>query len=158
MRRPSHRVRRRAGFAYIAAIVLLVVMATLAMAMVRINTAQLTASTQDILGIRATQAVRAGVQWGLYQTRDDICLASRDLTDFKASTGFVVTVACTSASFNEGESAPGTVVVKRIYRIVATACNIGATCPNNASATSVDYVERSRVATACLTSTKGECY
>ena len=146
------------GFAYIAAVIIMVVMATLATAMVRINTVQLTSANQDLLAIRATQAARAGVEWGLYQLKSNTCNASRTLTDFVPSTSFTVTVLCSYLEYNEGESAPNVPIVKRIYRIDATACNIGASCPSSANATSVEYVERRRVATACMTTTLGDCY
>lgn len=143
---------RQHGFAYIAAIVLLVVMATLATAMVRLTTAQQAMSNQDLLGSRAGQAARAGVEWGLFQLRGAApCSATTTLNDFRALTGFTVTVTCASNDYNEGETAPGVPWRKRIYTIVATACNIGATCPSNDNAANVDYVERRRVASACLT-------
>lgn len=153
----KHRHAQR-GFAYIAAIVLLVVMATLATAMVKLNTVQQGGSNQDLLGVRASQAARAGVEWGLYQLRAGTCNDIRDLNDFSAASGFTVTVRCTSSAFNEGESAPGTPLVKRIYRIDAVACNLGTSCPDNTKSALPDYVERRRVATACMTQTLGDCY
>ncbi|MEO7576899.1 MAG: MSHA biogenesis protein MshP [Massilia sp.] len=153
----THRHQQR-GFAYIAAIVLLVVMAALATAMVRLNTVQQNTSNQDLLGVRASQAARAGVEWGLYQLRSGGCQDSRDLSDFSAASGFTVTVACTFIEYREGESTPGVPLVKRIYRIDAVACNLGASCPDNTKSSQPDYVERRRVATACMTEAKGDCY
>lgn len=144
--------RRQHGFAYIAAIVLLVVMATLATIMVRLTTAQQAMSNQDLLGSRAGQAARAGVEWGLFQVRGaGLCFAAATLPDFRALTGFTVTVTCTAEDYSEGETAEGTPWGKRIYTITSTACNIGAACPSNGNAANVEYVERQRVASACLT-------
>ncbi len=143
---------RQHGFAYIAAVVLLVIMATLATAMVRLTTAQQAMSNQDLLGARAGQAARAGVEWGLFQLRGATpCAATTTLTDFRALTGFTVTVTCSANEYNEGELAPGTPWRKRIYTISAIACNIGDNCPSNDNVVSVDYVERRRVVSACLT-------
>jgi MSHA biogenesis protein MshP len=149
--------RHAHGFAYIAAVVLLVVMATLATAMLRLNTVQQHASNQDLMGVRATQVARAGVDWGLYQLRTGACnTGGQSLSNFYANSGFYVTVVCSFDSFNEGESAPGTPLVKRVYRIDAVACNLGSPCPNSTQPNStlpsnVDYVERRRVASVCLT-------
>lgn len=163
MRKPPARrtqqarhVRHAHGFAYIAAVVLLVVMATLATAMLRLNTVQQHGSNQDLMGIRASQAARAGIELGLYQLKSGTCSASQTIADFYATTGFRVTVLCTFDSFNEGESAPGTPLVKQIYRIDAVACNLGTSCPN-AQSSNVDYVERRRVASVCLTAAGGDC-
>lgn len=161
MKHSLHTGGRQAGFAYIAAIVLLVVMASLAAAVGRLNSVQLSTSSQDLLAARGSQAARAGVEWGLAQLRNDSCEAqSPTLEDFRAATGFRVTVRCVRTEFNEGERNTDTgpvAAVKRIYQISATACNRGATCPDDTMVTNPDYVERRRVATACLTAELTEC-
>ena len=160
MMRPPSSSQRRAGqrgFAYVAAIVLLIVMAAMATAMVRLSTTQNATSVQDLRGIHASQAARAGVDWGLYQILTGNCLASKDLDDFLSNTGFRVTVTCTSKTYNEGERPAGTSWQKTIYRIDATACNGSGTCPDDSIADRVDYVERKRVVTACRAGTE-DCY
>lgn len=149
---------RQEGFGYIAAIVMLVVLATLSIGMLRLNTTQQATSSQDVLSARASMAARAGMEWGLYQVlRGGGCNAApQTLTDFKADTGFAVTVSCTAFAFNEGESAPGVAQVKTIYTINAVACN-SATCPDNTQAGRPGYVERRRVATACATASMEDC-
>lgn len=134
-------------------------MATLATAMVRLNTTQQAMSNQDLLGARASQAARAGVEWGLFQLRGGTCNTTT-LTDFRDATGFTVTVACSFNEYSEGEDELGAAVRKRFYSIDATACNIGATCPGNAHVGNADYVERRRIASACLTAppANAECY
>lgn len=153
----TKRIQR--GFAFIAAIMLLVVMAILATAMIRLNVTQQTGSTQDFLGSRASQAARGGLEWGIARLRTTPCNEiTKTLTDFHADSGFNVTVTCrTSGPYNEGELADGTPDVKLIHQIDAVACNLGATCPNNAEVANVDYVERRRVVTVCLRSDRTDC-
>jgi MSHA biogenesis protein MshP len=158
---------RQSGFAYVAAVVLLVILAAMATAMVRLNTTQRSTLTQDLLGMRASQAARGGVEWGLYMARKQLCNAthttaapmSATLDQFKSDSGFTVTVKCSVSAFNEGEESEGVPLVKHFYRIEAVACNgSGASCPDAGSVATVDYVERMRVASACLTSTGADCY
>ena len=148
---------RQDGFAYIAAIVLLIVMAAMATAIIRLSTTQQSTSIQDLQGIRAAQAARGGIEWGLYQIRSSACPAPTTLTDFLADTGFRVTVTCTSQDFKEGERPAATAWQKTIYRIEATACNSSSACPDDTIAERVDYVERKRVVTACRAGTE-DCY
>lgn len=156
------RIRQR-GFAYIAAIVLLLVVAGLSLAMLRLSSTQQSTVNQALLGARASQAARAGVEWMIYQIVNDgatACPAGKTMDDFHAETGFRVTVACnTRAAFNEGESAPGTPVAKHIYQVDAIACNGAAVaCPDAASVAAPDYVERRRTATICMTGDGKDCY
>ena len=149
---------RQSGFAYIAAVVLLVVVAGISVALLRLSATQQQTVNQNLLGVRASLAARGGMEWGLYQLRANACFGDRTLTDFMADTGFRVRVSCSVRSFNEGESAPGTPIVKNAYRIEAVACN-AASCPTTTGADVVrpDYVERRRVATVCLTATGVGC-
>lgn len=155
---------RQRGFAYIAAIVLLLVVAGLSVAMLRLTSTQQSTVNQAMLGARANLAARAGVEWMIYQIVNDgatACPAGKTMDDFRAETGFRVTVACSTraAAFNEGESAPGTPVAKHIYQVDAFACNgAAAVCPDAGSVASPDYVERRRTATICMTSDGKDCY
>lgn len=143
--------RTQGGFAYIAAVLILVVMASLAAAMVRLTDVQQTTSAQDVLVARASQAARAGIEWGLFRIgAAGVCPADTTLTDFVLASGFRVTVTCRRAAYNEGETVAGTAALKYLYQITATACNIGATCPADAEVTHEDYVERRRVVSVCL--------
>ena len=162
MMRPPSSSQRRAGqrgFAYVAAIVLLIVMAAMATAMVRLSTTQNAMSVQDLRGIHASQAARAGVEWGLYQISSCTPDAPLEvtLTDFVKDTGFRVTVQCTAKTYQEGERPAGKSWEKTIYRIEAIACNSSAACPDDSIADRVDYVERKRVVTACRAGTE-DCY
>lgn len=152
-------MKRQYGFGMIAAIVVLVILATLAAAIVAIGNTQQITTAQDVLSTRAWQAARAGNEWGLYlalNKQDWVgastpCnTAARTATlDLTADTGFQVTVSCDSWSYNEGESVPGVPQAVRIYRITAVACPV-APCPStNATLVSgLGYVERRRVVLA----------
>jgi len=54
------------GFSIITAIFLLVVLAFLGVAMVTFSTSQHQSSAMDVMGSRAYQAARAGVEWAAY--------------------------------------------------------------------------------------------
>jgi MSHA biogenesis protein MshP len=103
-------------------------------------------SAQAVLAARASQAARAGTEWGLYQAFKGTwtaCSSASQTLDLTADLGFRVTVSCDSRSFNEGETAPGTPRTVRLYTIDAVACN-ASSCPDNARATTPGYVERRR--------------
>ncbi len=55
------------GLSLVTAIFLLVVMASLAAVMMTFFTAQQQSSVLDMMGTRAYQAARAGIEWGAYQ-------------------------------------------------------------------------------------------
>lgn len=151
------------GFGAVAAIVVLVILAALAAAIVSVGSSQQLTSAQDVLSARAWQAARAGNEWGLYLTRNNMDWAgagsscntgTRTATlNLTAVTGFNVTVTCESQLYNEGEeeNPPGTVVTRtvRIYEITAVACPAAA-CPSAVGATvaAPGYVERTRVVLA----------
>ena len=139
--------RSERGFGAIMAIVVLVVLASLAAAVVRFGATAQATSAQNLLSARASQAARAGTEWGLYQAFKGTwtaCSGASQTLDLSASTGFRVTVSCDSRSYNEGESSPGTPRVVRIYTIDAVACSGTSTCPDNTAATGPNYVERRR--------------
>ncbi len=67
-----HFARLRAasrGFAIVSAIFILVVLAALGAFIVNVSTSQHVGSALDIQGVRAYQAARAGVEWGIYQVQ-----------------------------------------------------------------------------------------
>jgi len=162
-------LRTQGGFAYIAAVILLVLMAGMATAIVRLNVSQANAATGAALTARASQAARAGLEWAFFQLKtknEPGCAAANlTLTDFQKDTGFVVSVSCTYNSYNEGQDpADGSGVVKNLYQVVAVACNGSAgSCPDDNSSAQVDYTERRRVATVCMLKKKDasgneDCY
>ena len=140
------------GLGVIAALVLLVLLSTLAAALVRLTWTQQTTLAQDIDSARAFQGAYAGTQWGMYQALRGswtTCAGATQTLDLRSSMGVRVTVSCTSDVYNEGETTAGTgtPLTVRLYTITAVACNgAAATCPDNASVTRPNYVERMRVA------------
>jgi len=158
-------IARERGFGAIAAIVILVILATISAALVRLGTTQQVTSTQDILSARAWQVARAGNEWGLYQAlaaAPTWCVPGAygsaptvavQTLDLRASTGFSATVTCTSKIFNEGEEPnplpPPLLRAHQIttYSIEAVACN-SAACPDAAMAAKPGYIERKRLVMA----------
>jgi MSHA biogenesis protein MshP len=108
---------REAGVGIVTAIFLLVVLAGLGVAMVGIYTAQQGSANVDLLGARAYQAARAGLEWGIFQrTRNGAC-AAESLFRMPAGTSlssFSVQVKCQQQ---------GAGALAR-YVITSTACNI----------------------------------
>lgn len=138
------------GFSAVTAIVILVILAVLGAAIVTITGTRSTSAALDVLGSRAYQAARAGIEWGAFQIRnpentnnpvryDCTVPATTHIALAGALTGFTVSVTCSSTDATEF----GNTV--RIFQLVANACNIpvGAapgTCPN--TVTNFNYVER----------------
>jgi Tfp pilus assembly protein PilX len=167
--------RKQGGFAYLAAVVLLVVVAGVTAAMLRLTTAQQATANDAVLIAKAGQAARGGVEWMMYQIgatptavpatlctqtpnppATQVAAAATTLGDFLADTGFRVTVTCSYTAYKEGVDTAGAAVVKNIYTISSTACNGGTgTCPDNANAGLPDYTERRRVATICMRPVSG---
>ncbi|WP_051933722.1 hypothetical protein [Massilia sp. BSC265] len=159
MKRITNRLRQ-SGFAYIAAVVLLVVVAGVCVALLRMTGTQQATVDTALLGARASLAARGGIEWGFYQLRNGSCDdKGRTLADFASDSGFQVTVRCTYKDFNEGEDSAGKPVQKRMVQLEAVACNGGATCPSTEAAVVANpgYVERRRVATTCIMDTAALC-
>lgn len=156
--RAMHGFRQR-GFAYVAAVVLLVVVAGVCAMLLRLSGTQQATVDASLLGARAGLAARAGIEWGFYQLRNGNCAATKTLDDFSAGSGFRVVVSCSASTFNEGEDAAGNPVPKRLVRLEAVACNSGGACPSHDPAVLKrrDYVERRRVATTCVFGAGGLC-
>ncbi len=156
----SQRRQRTAGFALVAAIFLLTVLAALGAFIVSISTSQQLGSALDVEGERAYQAARSGIDWGVYQVQatpaynfsygtpavavgsanpnSRVCPASPTSFAFPAAattlSAFTVTVQCTAYPDTNGGPT--------VYQIIATACNQPAAgaCPNPAPGQA--YVER----------------
>jgi MSHA biogenesis protein MshP len=125
---------RQHGFAAIAAIFLVVLMAALGSFMLSFSNTQQLTSAQDIQGTRAYWAARAGLEWGL-ATATGTCTAGT--TTLSIDTGSTFSVAVTSAptSYSEGSSTP------TLCRITSVSTVPGSTVG------SVSYIERSVSAT-----------
>lgn len=129
------------GFSIVSAIFLLVVLAFLGAAMVTFSTNQQQTSAMDVMGARAYQAARTGIEWGAYQVLPNsavgfaaACRAAPTSGVLAAGTlagtlsGFEVTVNCFSSAHSD---AAATVTM---YQLTSTATQgvVG----------SLDYVER----------------
>lgn len=132
-------MRAQSGFGLVSAVFLLVMLAVLGVSITFMSGTQRNAVVLDVLGSRAYQAARAGIEWGAFQAvQNNACAASTNLTFTGTSmAGFAATVQCTVTTTDEG----GTTI--RLYNIISNACNIptGGACPNAAS-NSATYVER----------------
>lgn len=133
LRRPRSR-----GISLITAIFLIVVLAGLAAAMVRLLSSQQASLGIDAAGVQADQAARSGLEWGLYQ---QLRLAACDPVSTFAMpssgklAGFTVTVTCVP-----GSNAVGNTTNR--WTITSVACNRpdGDGCPN--ASDDPDYVQR----------------
>jgi MSHA biogenesis protein MshP len=126
------------GFAAIAAIFILVVLAVLGVTMVIFASGQQRTSAFDIQATYAFQSAKAGIEFGVYQAlRSSACAASTNLTPSGTLAPYPVNVGCTSTTHTE------VATVVTIYEITATACNRAA-CPG---AVDAGYVERQLRAT-----------
>lgn len=133
----KHKMQK--GFSLVTAIFLLVVLGGLGAVMMTFFTAQQQSSALDVLGSRAYQASRAGIEWGAYQvlrTAGGCVAASQVLpatTLAGTLSGFTVTVACTESTHSDD----GTSVT--MYQLTAKAQQGTAAAP--------DFVERQMSAT-----------
>ena len=141
-----HRTRQR-GIGAIAAIVVLVGLALLAAAILRIGHGAQAALAQDVQVARASNVARAGTEWGLYQAFKGgwtKCSNESKTLDMSSEGGLWVTVSCDSAAYNEGQDSAGAPQTVRVFTIDAVACNSSKGCPDADSATQAHYVERRR--------------
>lgn len=122
--------RFQRGFSLISAIFLLVVIAALGTFAVTLSTSQQQSAALDVLGSRAYQAARAGIEWGAYQAlQNNSCTNTTTLAAMPNTlANFNVTVDCTSSAASE---ASATVTM---YQLTSTAKQGATTTPN--------YVER----------------
>ncbi len=133
------------GLGAVAVIVVLVLLASMAAALLRIGQQTHTATTQELLGARASAAARSGLEWGLYQAFKGpwtACSSASQTID--GGNGLKVTVICDSRAFNEGEDEAGNPRVVRVFTLDAVACTGAAACPDAAAAVTSGYVERRR--------------
>jgi MSHA biogenesis protein MshP len=154
-------MRRQRGFGVIAAIVVLVILATLAAAIVALSTTQSSILAQDILSARAVQSARAGTEWGLFQAFSNAnvwnggtascntgteALPVTATVDTSAVNGMQATVTCWSRRYSEGEESMGVSAFVRLYQVSSVACP-NAPCPQTGPEIArANYVERRREA------------
>ena len=126
------------GFSIITAIFLLVVLSFLGVAMVTFSTTQHQSSAMDVMGSRAYQAARAGIEWAANQVVNSpasAAAATACATNFAAGSlggtlaPFAVAVTCVPTSYIEGTSTVW------VYDVTSTATTGGAPGDQN-------YIER----------------
>jgi len=153
---------RARGFAIVSAIFILVVLTALGAFILNVFTNQQIGSALDVQGIRAYQAARAGVEWGLFSVMQDAGFASNTSTQtvnqLSAASGCVSTSAAapTTTSFTPAADTMSAFKVTVqcfaspstsgpwVYSITSTACNqpdAGGSCPNTTNPANL-YVER----------------
>jgi MSHA biogenesis protein MshP len=137
--------RRSRGVGLVTAIFLLVVLAGLGVALVSIFTTQQQAILLDEQGVRAHQAARAGIEWGLFQRLNPAGGGCASGSSTAVALGgdvlgqFTVTVTCTMV---EGPQVPDGEPRLDRWTIRATACAPARAnaCPDNWN--NPDYVRR----------------
>lgn len=137
--------RRSRGLGMIAALVVLVMLASLAASIARLGWTAQTTYAQDIDSARVSRTAHAGIQWGLYQVFKgswSACATPTQTLDLRAQTGYMVTVNCTYVDYSEGESTEGVPRDVRLFTLEATACTTTTACPDATAVTSPNYVER----------------
>lgn len=139
------------GIGAIAVVLVLVLLSSIAAAVLRMGSQSQHQTSQALQGARAGAAARAGVEWGLYQAFQGAwaaCSNASQTLDLAADGGGLrVTVRCDARNYNEGESAPGTPATRRVYTIDAVACSSRSPttpCPDDTAAVTQGYVERRR--------------
>lgn len=155
MKKTLRAMRRKAqrGFSLVTAIFLLVVLAGLGAAMVSFSTVQHQSSTLDILGSRAYQAARAGIEWAAFQVVQSgvaappsgaggfaaLCQATATSSSVNLAgtlSAFPVSVSCNASSAVESATTVW------MYNITSTASGVA-----GATVGSPDYVERQMTVT-----------
>jgi MSHA biogenesis protein MshP len=95
------------GFSLVTAIFLLVVIAALGTFAVTLSTTQQQSAALDVMGSRAYQASRAGIEWGAYQVlQNGGCPAATQVLATMPNTlaNFTVTVSCSSSAYSEASA------------------------------------------------------
>lgn len=131
------RQRAQGGFAAIAAIFLVVILAALGGFMLTFSNTQQLTSARDLQGTRAYWAARAGLEWALVAIPPaglatlNTCTVTSPPT---AIDGFTINIVCTKATYADTGATTG-IAPTTIFRITATA--------STGTVGSLAYVDRS---------------
>jgi len=108
---------RRAGFALIGAIFVLLILGLVGSAMLRLSSMQQTTVSHGIMGARAYHAARSGVEWALRESTatPGSCPATTLVLSEGGIAGFAVDVGCARSTHTEGA------VTADVLRITANA-------------------------------------
>ncbi len=142
--------RPQRGFSLVSAIFLLVVIAALAAFSLTLSSTQQQSAALDVLGSRAYQAARAGIEWGAFQVMPNSAAAfatacrtgptSQVLAGGALAgtlSGFDVVITCSTTAQSDVIPTTGAVGVVTVYRIVSVATGMNGAVPG-----SPDYLER----------------
>lgn len=174
-------VAKLRGFAIVSAIFILVVLAALGAFIVNISTNQQIGSAIDVQGVRAYQAARAGIEWGLYQQRQTVpasCVAAPPFNPAATTlAGFTISVACsasvpacsattvvTAGSFEVGKAYKIQTVGSTDFTAIGSANNFVDTAftarglgAGDGTAVTCEPIVYSIISTACNQPNSGSC-
>ena len=103
------------GFALVAAIFLLVVLASASSMMINLSGVQRRTSDFSLLGDRAYHAAASGIEWGIHQALASGCPVTTTLNLGEGGLkGFDVEVSCSSSSHDEGSTTTTTYVIEAV--------------------------------------------
>jgi MSHA biogenesis protein MshP len=129
--------RAQQGFSLVTAVFLVVVLAVLGAMMATLFSAQTQSAASDVLGLRAYQAARTGIEWGAANAPGWSGCPTIPAPLFAANTlngelaPFTVTLTCSASSAVENTATVW------VYNLTASASGVAGTVPGNA-----DYAER----------------
>ena len=109
-------LKKQAGFTLVQALFILVVLALLGVAMMRLIGVQSATTVFALQGARAYQAARSGLEWGAAQAAAISAGGGGDCNGTMTVDTFAVVVGCSSQPFTEGAVGP-----YNVYTINATA-------------------------------------
>lgn len=93
---------RQSGFSLVAAIFLLVVLASLGAVAVRVSTAQSSGASQSLRGMQALHAAKSGAAWAAHRAIGGSCSNQNTTLAEAGAAGFAVTTSCSQTSHVEG--------------------------------------------------------
>jgi MSHA biogenesis protein MshP len=116
---PCNRARQQAGFALVAAMFVMIIIALVILAMTRLAGNQHGTNSLAIQQARAYQAARAGLEWGITRAVAGNCAASSTVNMAGSNLSeFTVSLRCTPLGYNDEN---GTAL--NIYTLTASAQN-----------------------------------
>lgn len=123
----------QSGFAAIAAIFLVVILAALGAFMVTFSNTQQLTSAQDLQGSRAYWAARAGLEWGIASTTAcPVLPLPATLSTPLTIDGFAVAITCSWQAYTKATATPN-VNIFQFTSVASSAATVG----------SVGFIERS---------------
>ena len=113
-----HRRSSMRGFSLVTAVFLLVVISALGAFAVTVSRSQQQSDVMDILGARAYQAAKTGIEWSIYQITNGATCATLAQPAMPAGTqlsAFAVAVVCNATQYTEGAN------TFLVYQLTSTA-------------------------------------